>query len=95
MTTLAILPRSVRLKEWMDEHRITYRATGEQLGITEQSVRKFLLQDWMPVRHHEKCVALGFPVDLLPTPFDKPKGRIRSKPHFPGLAAPATEGIRA
>lgn len=87
MTTPATLPRSVRLRGWMRDHRITDEAVSEHLGITPQAVYKFFAQDCMPVRHHEKCVALGLPVELLPMPYDKPKGRARSKPHFPGLAA--------
>lgn len=87
MTTPPTLPRSVRLKEWMSEHHIDNQAVAEQLGITRERVRMYFNQDWMPVGPHKQCVALGFPVDLLPTPYDMPKGRPRLKPHFPGLAA--------
>lgn len=88
------LPRTVRLKAWMAEHNITFRDVAEQLSVSTNVAHKFLNQDTIPVRRHSVLVSLGFPVELLPTPFDKPKGRIRIKPHFPGLAMSA-EGARA
>lgn len=85
MTTVSVsLPRSERLREWMLAHNITDAALGRQLGITAQAVNKFFSQDTMPVRHHEKCLALGFPQNLLPTPYDRPRGR-RRIPNFPGI----------
>ena len=88
MTTVnAPLPRSERLRLWMTAHNITDAAIGKHLGITAQAVNKFLLRDTMPVRHHIKCLELGFPEELLPAPYDRPRGRRALAPHFPGLAA--------
>lgn len=86
MTTPPTLPRSVRLKEWMSAHGIIHQDVAEQLGITKNAVQTYFNGDCMPVRYHEKCVALGFPVELLPMPYDRPRGRTRRKPFFPGLA---------
>lgn len=92
MTTTGELPRSERLRFWMLEHYITNAALGEQLGISAQAVNRLLKEDTMPVRRHEKCLELGFPKELLPAPFDRPRGvRGFRKPIFPGLvAAPET-----
>lgn len=91
MTTTAIFPRSERLRVWMLEHYITNAALGEQLGISAQAVNKFLKEETMPVRHHKKCLELGFPEELLPIPYDRPRGIRSRKPIFPGLmAAPET-----
>lgn len=86
MATPPNLPRSVRLKEWMFAHDITHQDIAEQLGITKNASQIYLNGDCMPVRYHEKCVALGFPVELLPMPYDKRRGPGRRKPNFPGLA---------
>lgn len=78
--------RFVRAKEWMTEHDITYRALGEQLGVSIGGARAFLARDTIPTGRHAQLVELGFPEDILPTPMDLPPGPKPKVPHFPGLA---------
>lgn len=87
MTTSATLPRSIRLVQWMAEHSITYRALANQLGCSYENVHRWIYSDIMPTKYHASCVALGFPPELLPAPYDRPQGRPTRKPCFPGLVA--------
>lgn len=87
MTTTTTLPRTERLRLWMAVHNITDAALGKKLGISAQATNKFMNAEIMPVKHHEKCLELGFPMELLPAPFDRPRGRRPKQPRFPGLVA--------
>lgn len=84
---MATQSRYIRRCEWMNEHRITYVAIGEQLGISATAVSRMLYSETMPVKRHQQMLALGFPDDMLPVPFDRPRGRPKNVPIFPGLAA--------
>ena len=91
MTTVPELPRYVRLRRWMAGHGISDRALGEKLvgkqdgkPLTAQAVNKMLKGETMPTAHHQDCVRLGFPQDLLPHPCDLPPGRMKVEPFFPG-----------
>lgn len=86
MTTTTI-PRTERLSKWMSEHDITYRALGEQLGMSAYGANKMLNQEIMPTQRHTDCLRLGFPADLLPVPFDKKRGPRPKEARFPGLVA--------
>lgn len=69
MTSGLSLPRKEQLREWMLERDITHRALAEQLGVTTQRVGYILRRDTtMPPEMHKKCIALGFPSELLPEP---------------------------
>lgn len=87
MTTSMNVPRTERLGKWMSEHDITYRALGEQLGMSAYGANKMLNQEIMPTHRHADCLRLGFPKDLLPVPFDKKRGPRPKTARFPGLSA--------
>ncbi len=87
MSTATTLPRSIRLADWLAEHNIRYRDIGHELGISTAAAHKMLKQDTMPTVHHAKCIALGFPPEILPEPYDIKRGRPAGKPLFPGLVA--------
>lgn len=86
MTTLAQMPRGMRLRKWMAQHSITYEALGAALGCSRQVAYNLTVQETMPSQHYPKCLALGIPAELLPAPFDRPKGRPRLEPQFPALS---------
>lgn len=91
MTTTPELPRTEQLRKWMADHFITDAALAEHLGVSTQATNKFINSETIPIRHHSKCLALGFPEELLPTPFDKPRGPRPKTPIFPGLMAAQAE----
>ena len=73
------------LMVWMAEHSITYRALGEQLGLTIGGVHNLLTRPTIPTARHSQLTALGFPEGLLPPPQDIPPGPKPKVPDFPGL----------
>lgn len=75
--------RLERLRRFMREHNITYRAIGDKLGISEPRVFAMLRQNTYFQGYHDKLIELGFPTDTLPYPVHAPKARRR--PIFPGL----------
>ena len=87
MTTATELPRYVRLRNWMAEHGITDKALGEKLGTSGTAANKLIRNDTMPTKRHQECLALGFPSDLLPHPYDGGGSRAKAVPFFPGLAS--------
>lgn len=91
MATTTQIPRTERLSTWMSERNITYRALGEQLGMSAYGAHRMLHQEVMPTQRHTDCLRLGFPADLLPVPFDKKRGRRPKQPRFPGLVAAQEE----
>ncbi len=86
------LPRSVRLRAWMKEHFIRSKDLADQLGITAQRVNVMIRAETMPSAHHAACLRLGFPEELLPTPYDGRPGPVTYPPIFPGLRQ--TEGAQ-
>ena len=86
MTTNPHTDRYERLLVWMGDHDISFPATGEQLGLSDGGARSVLFRDTCRTVHHNKLIELGFPVELLPEPRDKPRGRPRKIPKFPGLS---------
>lgn len=83
------ISRFERLRVWKDEHFISYRDIGEQLGMTPSGARQALRKPEIFKRHHDKLVALGFPRDLLPDPCEEKLGRRKRAPIFSGLQAQA------
>ena len=51
-------PRIERLRGWMTERNITYRAIGERLGISMQGARSLLVRETIPVERHNTLLAL-------------------------------------
>ncbi len=86
MTSSPSLTRKEKLREWMLERDITYRALAVHLGVTTQRVGYIIRRDTtMPPEMHAKCINLGFPIELLPEPkFHAHKGCPKI-PRFPGL----------
>lgn len=82
---MATESRYERLYKWMLEHRISYPALAEALGISESGARRLCNSETIPVDRHRQFRALGFPEELLPIGRDRPKGRPRATPNFPGL----------
>lgn len=74
------------LLDWMREHFISFQALGEQLGMTAAGARRHCASQIMPVAHHARMLALGFPVELLPEPRDAQHGRPKLTPIFSGLS---------
>lgn len=91
MTSTPVIPRSTRLREWMDAHQITDEALGEKLGLHRVSVCRVLNAETMRTVHHAACLELGFPPELLPIPYDKPRGPRPKQPVFPGLVGTPLE----
>lgn len=87
MTSSTQVPRIVRLREWMDDHEITDVSLGLHLGLSRGSVCRILNSQTMRTEHYDKCLALGFPPELLPLPFDRKTGPRPKQPRFPGLVA--------
>ena len=85
MTTNPYRERYERLLVWMGDHDITFQATGEQLGVDGATVRFACQGATCPMSHHMKLLELGFPSELLPEALDKPRGRPRKVPKFPGF----------
>ncbi len=88
-------PRIERLRDWMAERNITYRAIGERIGVSTQGVRQLLVCETIPVKRHNALCALGFPEDLLPQPCDLPTGPRPRGPRFPGLVENHQEASHA
>lgn len=84
-----------RLYNWMFEHRISYPAQAKALGIFESEVCRLCNSETVPVERHQRFLALGIPEELLPIGRDRPKGRPRTVPFFPGLAAQKQESLSA
>ena len=89
MTTTPVNDRYLRLVEWMREHDISLSVLGDEFGMTGPGIRGVLVGNTCPTRHHEALLRLGFPEELLPVAFDKPRGRQRKVPRFPGLSSAA------
>lgn len=85
MATEANAIRFQRLRAWMREHGITFKALGEQLGLRYSGARRVCLGETCPSRHHTKMLNLGFPAELLPEAKDLPVGPKPKVPDFPGL----------
>ena len=83
------MPRYERLMVWKNEHFISFEDIGKQLGMTANGARQALLKPKIFKRHHDKLLALGFPIDMLPQPCEEKKGRPKRNPIFPGLQAQA------
>lgn len=92
---MATESRYERLYNWMLEHRISYPALAKALGISESGARRLCNSETIPVERHKQFLALGFPEELLPIGRDRPKGRPRTVPFFPGLAAQKQESLSA
>ena len=75
-------PRTPRLRAWMTQNNVTWRWLSEQLGITATGARQLLTRETMPVQRYARCVEIGVPADLLPTPLDLPSGPQRKEPTF-------------
>ena len=78
-------PRIERLRDWMAEGNITYRAIGERIGVLTQGARLLPVRETIPVERYKALRVLGFPEDLLPQPCDIPTGPRPRIPRFPCL----------
>lgn len=74
-----------RLLEWMAGNHISFEALGDKLGISASGARRLCNSETIPVERHQQLMRLGFPEELLPIGRDRPKGRPRPTPIFPGL----------
>lgn len=92
---MATESRYDRLYAWMLDHRISYPALAKELGVSESGARRLCNSETIPVHRHDQLVQLGFPVDLLPAARDRPKGRPRAVPIFPGLLTQDQESLSA
>lgn len=84
MTTNAEI-RFLKLRQWMEDHSITYRFIASILGVSESAVPKILKRDTMPTKHHKACVGIGFPVEMLPQGKDLKRGRPAIIPNIPAM----------
>lgn len=79
-------PRYKRLRRWMSDRDITFRAIGEQLGMSAAGARILLVKETIWKNgHYATLLRLGFPKDLLPSPCEMRYGHRRKIPRFPGL----------
>ena len=77
--------RLFRLRLFMLEYDITFRAIGEQIDVVAQRTRTLLTSETIPTKYYTQLIALGFPPDTLPEPMDPPPGSRIKVPRFPGL----------
>lgn len=85
-------PRYKRLRRWMSDRDITFRAIGEQLGMSAAGARILLIKETIWKNgHYATLLRLGFPKDLLPSPCEMRYGHRRKIPCFPGLENSHTE----
>lgn len=54
-------PRIERLRDWMAEGNITYRAIGERIGVLTQGARLLLVRETIPVERYQGSACSGFP----------------------------------
>ena len=77
--------RFLQLRQWMEDHNVTYRFIAPFLGVTADAVSKILKRDTMPTKHHQACVQLGFPLELLPKGADLKRGPRVKIPNIPAM----------
>lgn len=77
--------RFLKLRQWMEDHSVTYRFIAPLLGVTESAVPKIFKRETMPTKHYKACVELGFPIDLLPKGQDLKRGPRAKIPNIPAM----------
>lgn len=77
--------RFLKLRQWMEDHCVTFRFIAPHLGVTESAVPKILKGETMPTRHYTVCVKMGFPVELLPEGKDLKRGPRAKIPNIPAM----------
>ncbi len=87
--------RFLKLRKWMDDHSVTYQFIAPFLGVTAGAVPKILKRDTMPTKHHQACVRLGFPLELLPTGADLKRGPRAKIPNIPAMRKLCQPSARA
>lgn len=60
--------RQARLRAFLAERGVTFRALGEALDLCESTVSEILSGRRSTVQHIERMVELGIPAELLPEP---------------------------
>lgn len=69
------LPRRLRLRQWMDKENISFAIIGAVLGCSDATAWRYLTSELIPTHRFFQLVRLGFPEELLPIPYDLPRGR--------------------
>ena len=77
--------RFLKLRQWMDEHCVTYSFVAPHLGVTPSCVHKMFRRNTMPTKHYRVCVGMGFPQEVLPTGADLKRGQQAKIPTIPAM----------
>ena len=70
------------LRKWMSDHKVTYAWAAEHLGITPEGLKKALDRDTISPEYHAALLQLRFPIEFLPPPGARPRGKRRVLPDW-------------
>lgn len=88
--------RFSELQALLTEYRITWRALGKEVGMSDCGIRNALMRDTCRPELHDKLIHLGLPEDMLPSAMPIRRTRALAAPDFEGLRrATLARGTRA
>ena len=69
------LQRRLRLRKWMEKERLSFAIIGAVLRCSDATAWRYLTSETIPTHRFAQLVSLGFPSEILPIPYDIPRGR--------------------
>lgn len=71
------------LRDWMNEHDVTFSWAAAQMGVSPSLLSKLLRQDRIAPSRHAQLVELRFPAEYLPDPIEVHRGPKKGRVTLP------------